>query len=61
MKQNTWINWNVGTQYFSKPKVCVLQVLRGSVDEPDINNGLSEATSGVCFSTSWDYVCRELI
>lgn len=28
MKQNTWINWNVGTQYFSIFKVYIFQVLR---------------------------------
>lgn len=28
IKQNTWINWNVGTQYFSISKVYILQVLR---------------------------------
>lgn len=28
MKQNTWINWNVGTQYFYISKVYILQLLR---------------------------------
>ena len=31
------------------------------VDEPDINISLSETASAVCFSTSRDYICIELI
>lgn len=46
---------------FQNLKYVFFRYSGDSVDEPDINNGLSETTSGVCFSTSWDYVCMELI